>query len=60
MAKTIADQFAETLVAACVKRIYGVGDSLNGPTDSLRRQKQDQVGSCPARGSCRFWGPRRI
>src|SRR5712692_9240411 len=39
MAKTVADQFAETLVAAGVKRIYGiVGDSLNGLTDSLRRQ----------------------
>jgi pyruvate dehydrogenase (quinone) len=39
MAKTIADQFAEILAAAGVKRIYGiVGDSLNGLTDSLRRQ----------------------
>jgi hypothetical protein len=35
MAKTVADQFAEILVAAGVKRIYGiVGDSLNGLTDS--------------------------
>jgi len=39
MAKTVADQFAETLAAAGVKRIYGiVGDSLNGLTDSLRRR----------------------
>ena len=39
MAKTVADQFAETLAAAGVKRIYGiVGDSLNGLTNSLRRQ----------------------
>jgi pyruvate dehydrogenase (quinone) len=39
MAKTIADQFAETLAAAGVKRIYGiVGDSLNGLTDAIRRQ----------------------
>ena len=39
MVKTVADQFAETLAAAGVKRIYGiVGDSLNGLTDSLRRQ----------------------
>src|SRR6266513_1574078 len=39
MAKTVADQFAETLDAAGVKRIYGiVGDSLNGLTDALRRQ----------------------
>jgi len=39
MSKTVADQFADTLVAAGVKRIYGVvGDSFNGITDSLRRQ----------------------
>ena len=39
MAKIVADQFAETLAAAGVKRIYGiVGDSLNGITDSIRRQ----------------------
>jgi pyruvate dehydrogenase (quinone) len=39
MARNVADQFAEVLVAAGVKRIYGiVGDSLNGLTDSLRRQ----------------------
>src|ERR1700759_4408619 len=39
MAKTVADQFAQTLAAVGVKRIYGiVGDSLNGLTDSLRRQ----------------------
>ena len=31
--KTVADQFAETLAAVGVKRIYGiVGDSLNGLT----------------------------
>ena len=39
MAKLVADQFAETLAAAGVRRIYGiVGDSLNGLTDSLGRQ----------------------
>src|SRR6266700_138764 len=39
MAKTVADQFAETLAAVGIKRIYGiVGDSLNGLTDSIRRQ----------------------
>ena len=39
MAKTVADQFAEILAVAGVKRIYGiVGDSLNGLTDALRRQ----------------------
>src|SRR6201996_6030031 len=38
MAKTVADQFAETLAAAGIKRIYGiVGDSLNGITDAIRR-----------------------
>src|SRR5258707_3585865 len=37
--KTVADQFAETLAAAGIKRIYGiVCDSLNGLTDALRRQ----------------------
>src|SRR6201987_2146128 len=36
---TVANQFAETLTASGVKRIYGiVGDSLNGLTDSIRRQ----------------------
>src|ERR1700758_410835 len=35
---TVADQFAEVLAAAGVKRIYGiVGDSLNGLTDAIRR-----------------------
>jgi pyruvate dehydrogenase (quinone) len=35
----VAEQFAETLAAAGVKRIYGiVGDSLNGLTDAVRRQ----------------------
>src|SRR5438552_1201068 len=39
MAKTVADQLAETLASADVKRVYGiVGDSLNGLTDALRRQ----------------------
>jgi pyruvate dehydrogenase (quinone) len=39
MARTVADQFVDVLSAAGVKRIYGiVGDSLNGLTDSLRRQ----------------------
>jgi len=39
MARTVADQLVDVLTAAGVKRIYGiVGDSLNGLTDSLRRQ----------------------
>ena len=43
MAKTVADQFVETLTAASIKRIYGiVGDSLNGLTDSIRRQGKIQ------------------
>src|SRR5215469_11219401 len=38
---TVGDQFAETLAAAGVKRIYGiVGDSLNGITDAIRRQRK--------------------
>jgi pyruvate dehydrogenase (quinone) len=41
MARTIADLMAETLSVAGVQRIYGVvGDSLNGFTDSMRRQKK--------------------
>src|SRR5882757_1932667 len=37
--KSVADQFAETLAVAGVRRIYGiVGDSLNGLTDAIRRQ----------------------
>jgi pyruvate dehydrogenase (quinone) len=40
---TVADLMAQTLAVAGVKRIYGVvGDSLNGFTDSLRRQKKIQ------------------
>src|SRR4029077_10118751 len=43
MAKRVADKFAETWAAAGVRRIYGVvGDSLNGLTDSLRRQAKIQ------------------
>lgn len=39
MAQTVAEQFAATLAAAGVKRIFGVvGDSLNGITDAIRKQ----------------------
>src|SRR6266852_1569020 len=39
--KRVADLLIETLVQAGVERIYGVsGDSLNGITDSIRRQKR--------------------
>src|SRR5213080_899265 len=41
MAKTIADLLVDTLVAQGVERIYGVaGDSLNGITDSIRKQER--------------------
>src|SRR5436189_5742581 len=43
MARIVADQFVETLAPTGVKRIYGiVGDSLNGLTDSLRREGKIQ------------------
>lgn len=38
MSGTVADQFVKILVAAGVRRMYGiVGDSLNGLTDAIRR-----------------------
>src|ERR1700721_2420036 len=41
MAKKVAEVFMQTLVNAGVKRIYGVvGDSLNGLTDVIRKNKQ--------------------
>src|SRR5258708_15752187 len=41
MSRTVADQIGETLAAVGVRRVYGVvGDSLNGITDSLRRQRK--------------------
>jgi pyruvate dehydrogenase (quinone) len=39
--KTVAEIFVETLVAAGVTRIYGgVGDSLNGLLEQIRRNKK--------------------
>src|SRR5580700_10044694 len=39
MARSVADQFVQTLAAAGVKRVFGiVGDSLNGITDAIRRE----------------------
>jgi pyruvate dehydrogenase (quinone) len=39
--KTVAELLVDTLVSREVARIYGVaGDSLNGITDSIRRQDQ--------------------
>src|SRR5271163_3826628 len=41
MAKNVAEIFIETLVKAGVKRVYGVsGDSLNGLTDTIRKNRQ--------------------
>ena len=41
--KKVSDLLVETLAAAGVERIYGLpGDSLNGITDSIRRQEQIQ------------------
>jgi pyruvate dehydrogenase (quinone) len=40
MARKVAEIFIETLVNAGVKRVYGVaGDSLNGLTDTIRKNK---------------------
>ena len=41
--KMVSELFVQTLAAAGVRRVYGVsGDSLNGITDSIRKQKQIQ------------------
>ena len=41
--KSIADLLVDTLIAAGVKRMYGLaGDSLNGITDSIRTQEKIQ------------------
>jgi thiamine pyrophosphate-dependent acetolactate synthase large subunit-like protein len=62
---TVADQFAKTLAAAGTKRIYGiVGDSLNGLTDSIRRQgkiewvhvRHEEVGAFAAGGEAHLTG----
>jgi pyruvate dehydrogenase (quinone) len=62
MAETVADQFAEVLATAGVKRIYGiVGDSLNGLTDAPRRQgKIEWATSGTRRSPPSRRGPRRI
>jgi pyruvate dehydrogenase (quinone) len=40
MSKTVSEVFVETLLAAGIKRVYGlVGDSLNGLTDVIRKSK---------------------
>ena len=44
MAKNIAQLMVDTLVQAGVERVYGLpGDSLNGFTDSIRKQKNFRV-----------------
>ncbi len=41
--KSVADLFVQVLASAGVERVYGVsGDSLNGITDSIRRQNKIQ------------------
>jgi pyruvate dehydrogenase (quinone) len=41
MAMKVSEVFIDTLVEAGVKRVYGLaGDSLNGITDAIRRNKQ--------------------
>jgi pyruvate dehydrogenase (quinone) len=42
LAKKVADVIIESLIAAGVKRVYGIsGDSLNGITDSIREHEKD-------------------
>jgi hypothetical protein len=39
MPRTVADQFAESLIAVGFRRVYGIiGDSLDGLTDAIRHQ----------------------
>ena len=41
MAMKVSEVFVDTLVEAGVKRVYGLaGDSLNGITDAIRKNKQ--------------------
>ena len=65
MAQTVADQFADILAIAGVRRIYGiVGDSLNGLTGSLRRQgkiewiqvRHEEVAAFAAAGEAHLTG----
>ena len=61
MAKTVADQFAETLAAAGVKRIYGiVGDSLNGLTDCFAGKARSRFMSGTRKSRRLRWVRRRI
>ena len=41
MAKNVAQLVVDTLVRAGVERVYGLpGDSLNGITEAIRKQKK--------------------
>jgi pyruvate dehydrogenase (quinone) len=43
MSKNVAELLVETLIGAGVERVYGLcGDSLNGITDAIRREKRIQ------------------
>src|ERR1700751_1703191 len=66
---TVADQLAEVLANAGVKRIYGiVGDSLNGLTDAIRRQgkiewvhvRHEEVGALAAGAEAHLTGSLAI
>jgi pyruvate dehydrogenase (quinone) len=40
MAQSVAEQLVDSVIAAGVRRVYGiVGDSLNPVTDAIRRSK---------------------
>ena len=53
---TVADLIVETLQQVGVTRVFGVvGDSLNGLTEALRRER-DRLGPCAARGGRRLRG----
>lgn len=65
MFKNVAEQFAATLEAAGVKRIYGVvGDSLNGLTDAIRARgkiewihvRHEEVGAFAASAEAHLTG----
>ena len=60
--KSISDLLVDTLAVAAVERMYGLaGDSLNGITDAIRRQKQIAGYPCDTKKRPPLPpGPRRI
>src|SRR5262245_66114395 len=65
MPRTVSKVFVETLIAAGVKRVYGVvGDSLNGLTDVIRRSegidwlhvRHEEVAACAAGAEAHLTG----